>query len=243
MGLYRPSRAGPPGAARHASRARGLPDTAARRGAVSPRASRSRPSVGERRAPRPALRSDPPTRRPRDARRAPAPRTERRPPRGSGPRRGGLGCCEARGDVDDLVLLATDEPGRAAAQDDLRAGDAVAIGGVVGVAQEARVDPGVAHEEREARQARLLAHDREHDVLGDVEHREGADARSYPELVADRDERLRRGVAGSGPEAPGAAVDLARTRRDGDDGVRDAEVEVLVAVEADGRVGAELGAQ
>ena len=61
------------------------------------------------------------------------------------------------------------------------------------------------------------------------------------ELVADADERLERRVAGAGAEAADRAVDLGGARAGGDDGVGDAEAEVLVAVEADVGHVADLG--
>ena len=121
------------------------------------------------------------------------------------------------------------------------AGDAVALGRAVGVAEEARVHAGVAHDQAHAVERALAVHDGPHDLFGDVEDHERVDARADPEPVEHGRQRFGRGVARARAERPGAAVDLDRSGADRKDGVGHPEREVLVPVEPDLRVVAELG--
>ncbi len=154
--------------------------------------------------------------------------------------RGLLGA-ELDRDVDDLVLLPADQAPFAAAQQDLRARDAVAIRGAVRVPQEARVHPGVPHDQAHAVEHALAVHDRAHHLLRHVEDRERVDARPDAETIEDRGQRLRRRVARPRAERAGARVDLRRAGADREHGVRHAEREVLVGVEPHLGVVAELG--
>src|SRR4051794_22074522 len=101
---------------------------------------------------------------------------------------------ELEGDVDELVLLATDELALPRDLQDPRAGDAVALGRVAGVLQEAGVHPGVAHHHRHPVEAALLGHRRAHDVLGGVDDLHEVDPGAPAELVADPDEGVERSV-------------------------------------------------
>ncbi len=138
-------------------------------------------------------------------------------------------------DVDQLVLLAADQVPPAGLEQDLGAGDAVPLGGVAGVLEERAVDAGVAHHQRHPVQLALLGHGRADHVLGRVDDLQEVDAGAPAELVAHPDERLQRRVAGPGAEAADRPVDLGGAGPGRDDGVGDAEPEVLVAVEADRR--------
>jgi len=66
---------------------------------------------------------------------------------------------EFDGDVDQLILLAPDEPALPRAYEDLGAGDAVALALAERVLEEARVDAGVTHQQRQLIEPALLVHD------------------------------------------------------------------------------------
>jgi hypothetical protein len=149
---------------------------------------------------------------------------------------------EADRDLDELVFLAADQLTAAGLDEDLGAGHAVLFRLDLRVPEEAGVDAGVAHGEREpVERGRVARKHRGDGLLGGVDDLEGVDAGLDPEPLGDGGERLDRGVARAGAETAGGAVDLLGPRPGRQDGVRHAEPEVLVAVKADLRVVAELG--
>src|ERR1700678_4112350 len=82
---------------------------------------------------------------------------------------------EADRDLDELVFLAADELAAARLDEDRGAGHAVLPGLDVGMLEEARVDAGVAHREREPVELALGRHDRADHLLGGVDDLEGGD--------------------------------------------------------------------
>ena len=146
-------------------------------------------------------------------------------------------------DVDEHVLLAADVAGLPRALEDLVGRDAVALGGVLGVQQERRVDAGPALHDRGAVGLGPARQVGPHHLLGRVQHAADVDAGLDAEVVEGRGEHLGRRVAGAGAERAQRAVDLPGAGLEGEHRVGDAEREVLVAVEADLRLAADLGHQ
>src|SRR3954453_6505658 len=112
-------------------------------------------------------------------------------------------------------------------------GHPVALGLADGVLEEARVHPGVAHDQRIAVEQAFGGHSRPYDALCGVGDVEEVDAGLDADLVEDPDQRLHRRVARPCAEPAAAAVDLLGTRADRLDAVGNAEAEVLVAMKAD----------
>jgi hypothetical protein len=83
---------------------------------------------------------------------------------------------ELKGYVDQLVFLAAYELSFSGADKDFCAGDAVAFALGVGVAEEAGVDAGVAHDQCQPVQEALLGHGGADDILGGVNDGEEVDA-------------------------------------------------------------------
>src|SRR3546814_4429845 len=84
-------------------------------------------------------------------------------------------------DVDELVLLATDQLALPGLEQDLRAGDAVAFCRVPGVLEERAVDAGIAHHQRHPVQRALIRHRRAYDVLCRVDDLQEIDPGVPPE--------------------------------------------------------------
>jgi hypothetical protein len=153
----------------------------------------------------------------------------------------GLG--EVHRDGLDEVLLSAYGAHLPHADEDVAARDAVALRGALREEQEAAVDAGVAQDERVAVDADRGVHHGHDEVLGDVHDAVQVDARGDAHALEDRDEHLGGGVAGAGTEAGAARVDAIGPGLEGGEAVGHTHREVVVAVEADARLGAQRGAQ
>jgi hypothetical protein len=112
-------------------------------------------------------------------------------------------------------------------------GDAVPLGGALSVQQEAGVNPGIALRDRGPVGERQAAQERPDDVLRRGERGLHVDAGGDAEMVEGSGKYLSGGVARPGAEGAERAVDLGGAVLHREDGVGDAEGEVLVPVEAD----------
>ena len=109
--------------------------------------------------------------------------------------------------------------------------------------QEARIDAGVTHDQRESVERALVVHDRTHDLLGDVQKTQHVNTGGDAQVCARSRQRLGRRVARARTEPAGRTVDLHGTGSDREQRVGDAQREVFVPVEPYLHLGCKRGPQ
>ena len=140
-------------------------------------------------------------------------------------------------DVDDHVLLAAHHAALPELRQDVARIDAVDLGRVLGVAQEARIDAGVAERQALAIDPHRPVLQRPHEVVGDVHQNVQVAAGLDPHAVEHGDQHLDRRVAGARAHAGERGVDAHRAGFDAGDGVGDAQRQIVVGMDADFRLG------